>query len=61
MKRNLLLGAIALLGSAGCVAHSAIVSTDKQAFVLAGSIFGTNLYHCTAADGQPTCTQVTER
>ncbi len=54
-----MLGALALFGT-GCIAHSAIVSTEKTAYVVSGSFLGTNLYHCTAASGRPVCTQVIE-
>lgn len=61
LKLFAIVGALALLCGTGCIAHSAVVSNDRKAYVASGSIFGTSMYHCTAEGGQAICTHVSER
>jgi hypothetical protein len=48
------------LSSTACVARTVAVSVDKKAYVMKGSIFGTNVYACKAEGAKPVCTQVAE-
>lgn len=56
---SLILLSIMLAGTTGCLAKTAIVSTEKKAYVVKGSLFGSNMYHCTA-EPKPVCKQVEE-
>jgi hypothetical protein len=53
------LSAIAILGSTGCLARTAVVSGEHNAYIVKGSLFGSNMYHCTS-DPKPKCKQVEE-
>lgn len=44
----------------GCLARTAVVSTEKTAYVVKGSLFGSSMYHCKADGGKPVCQQVEE-
>jgi hypothetical protein len=57
----ILLGALAI-GSTGCLARTAVVSTEKKAYVIKGNLFGlvSNMFHCTADGAKPVCKQVEE-
>jgi uncharacterized protein YceK len=46
--------------TAGCIAIYAVPSAEKQAYVAAGTIFGTNMYHCTATENRARCVKVQE-
>jgi hypothetical protein len=49
------------IGTSACVANTAVVSTEKRAYVVNGSWFGTDVYYCRAViGGKPVCTEVTE-
>ena len=53
----LALGAIA----SGCVARTAVVSSEGRAYVVKGNIFTTKMLYCNAVNGKPTCRPVTEK
>ncbi|MFA5127796.1 MAG: hypothetical protein WC457_02200 [Patescibacteria group bacterium] len=52
----LALGAI----TSGCVARTAVVSSENHAYVVKGSYFGTDMLFCRATDGKPKCRPVAE-
>ena len=54
--------AAVIVFSAGCVGHTQVISTPGHAYVVDGSLFGTDLYYCGIEDnGEPVCDQVKER
>ncbi len=54
----ILLGVISV-GATGCLARTAVVSTEKKAYIVKGNLFGSNMFHC-KAEPKPVCTQVEE-
>lgn len=57
----ILLGALAMFGS-GCLARTAVVSGEHNAYVTKGvffGLFGSNMYHC-SSEPKPKCKQVEE-
>lgn len=52
--------AVMALSTTGCVSSGLILSTEKQAYVMKGSLLGTSVYHCKADGAKPVCTQVEE-
>lgn len=52
--------AVMAVSTTGCVSSGIIVSTEKQAYVVKGSVFSTSMYHCKADGAKPVCTQVEE-
>lgn len=54
-----LLSAIALFAGTGCLARTAVVSGEHNAYIVKGSLFGSNMYHCTS-EPKPKCKQVEE-
>jgi len=57
----ILLGALAVFSS-GCLARTAVVAGEKNAYVTKNVLFGffgSNMYHC-SAEPKPKCKQVTE-
>ncbi|MEZ4300876.1 MAG: hypothetical protein R3B70_38435 [Polyangiaceae bacterium] len=56
---SLVLLSVVAVGSVGCLAKAAVVSTEKNAYVVKGNLFGSNMFHC-KAEPKPVCTQVEE-
>jgi hypothetical protein len=57
----ILLSALAIFGS-GCLARTAVVAAEKNAYITKNvffGLFGSNMYHC-SAEPKPKCKQVTE-
>jgi hypothetical protein len=52
---------VVTMSLAGCVATTVVQSVDGKAYVAQGSIFGTKMLNCDAADGNPECWPVEER
>jgi hypothetical protein len=48
------------ISTTGCVSSGLILSTEKKAYVVKGSILGTSVYHCKADGAKPVCQQVEE-
>lgn len=56
---SLILLSVLAIGATGCLARTAVVSTEKKAFVVKGNLFGSNMFSC-KAEPKPVCTQVEE-
>lgn len=57
----IVLGALAI-GSTGCLARTAVVAEEHNAYVTKSvlfGLFGSNFYHC-SSEPKPKCKQVTE-
>ncbi len=52
-----ILAAISLLAT-GCVGMTATPAVQGKAYVVDGSLFGTSLYNCEVANGEPICWEV---
>jgi hypothetical protein len=55
--------AVALAAAtSGCAPRVAVVSTEKNAYVVSAGLFGlvSSMYHCKADTGRPVCTEVEE-
>lgn len=58
----ILLSAIVTLGGMGCLARTAVVSGEHNAYVTKSVLFGffgSNMYHC-SSEPKPKCKQVEE-
>lgn len=56
---SLILLAAVTICTTGCLARTAVVSTEKKAYIVKGNLFGSNMFHCTA-EPKPVCKQVEE-
>lgn len=62
MKASLsviLFGAFVAICTTGCLARTAVVSGEHNAYVVKGNLFGSNMFHCTS-EPKPVCKQVEE-
>ncbi len=62
MKKMAMLGALTFLiaSASACATHAAVVSQEKNAYVVKTQPFGSNMYHCTVSQNKPVCAQVEE-
>jgi hypothetical protein len=62
-RRMALVGVfVAVSALSGCIGHTTTTSaTQGKAYVVVGHVFGTAVYYCDAAEGQPTCWEVSEQ
>ena len=58
----IVLSALVIFGGTGCLARTAVVSGEHNAYVTKNVLFGffgSNMYHC-SSEPKPKCKQVTE-
>ncbi|MBW2453572.1 MAG: hypothetical protein JRI68_03640 [Deltaproteobacteria bacterium] len=60
MKTAVLFLCVLSSSVSGCMAHTATPATHGKAYVVVGSLFGSDTYYCEAKDGAPECWQVVE-
>lgn len=62
MKRASKITLLLIVGfvTSGCGGATLVTSNEKQAYVIDGNIFSTNVYHCKSDGQRAVCTEVTE-
>jgi hypothetical protein len=56
-----MMGFVVATCATGCATSTAVVSQQKSAYVVDGSVFGTTMYYCRVIiGGKPVCNQVKE-
>lgn len=58
--RRLLAVLLPLVFTTACSAAMRVVSSEKKAYAVKSSGFGTNMYRCDATSGKPICRKVEE-
>jgi hypothetical protein len=64
MMKKSMVALAAMLASpwlGGCVGTTATPAQHGKAYVVLGSLFSSNMYHCDATDGEPECWEVVEK